>query len=175
VSRTRLVALAATLLAVAASLTACRSPLTLAALDHRVHATSLEAFRSWWVREQAGLQRTTPATIERWVLEAPHRLDDADARRGAWDLSTDLCSFAPDAGPSFDFRWPCIRHDLAWRNLKRLDQQRAAPVDTRARRMRANDRFLADLRATCDLRRGLARTSCRSLALTYHRAVVLVT
>jgi hypothetical protein len=155
-------------------LTSCRAPLTLAALHHRVHATSLSSFRSWWVGEQAALQRVSPATIERWLASAPGRLDDADARRGPWDLSTDRCSFAPDAGPTFDFRWPCIRHDLAWRNLARLQRQRTGPIDTHARRVRATERFLADMRETCAARSGPARTSCRAVAATYHRAVLLL-
>jgi hypothetical protein len=126
------------------------------------------------VAEQAALQGVPRSTIERWVVTDPGRLDDADARRGTWDLSTDLCSFAPDTGPSFDFRWPCIRHDLAWRNLRRLQAQRAQPIDTRARRVRATDRFLADMVATCEVRTGIARTTCRAVAASYHRAVLLV-
>ena len=168
-----LVALLVALLA-AASLTGCDDPITLSELNTRVYATSLSSFRTQWVREQAAVQHVSTATIERWVTGSPDRLDDGDARGGPWDLSTDLCSFSPNTGPSFDFRWPCIRHDFAWRNLKRLDAQRSTPVDTRARRLRADEQFLADMRTTCDLRSGLARTTCRTVAATYYQAVVLV-
>ncbi|HRW39507.1 MAG: hypothetical protein KDB04_18630 [Acidimicrobiales bacterium] len=164
------VALAAT---IAALLGACQPPLTLASLDRQVHQTSLADLARWWTAEQAALHHVSTSTVDRWVASASARLDDQAARSGAWDLSTDLCSFAPDAGPGFDFRWPCIRHDLAWRNLKRLDRQAGGGVDTRARRLRANERFRADLEDSCRARGTLERPACRAVAAAYGRAVDL--
>ena len=168
-----LVALAAVLVA-ALGLTACQPRLTLPALDRMVYETSLGRFQQWWTGEQAQLRRTSAATIERWLDTSPARFDDARSRSGPWDLSTDRCSASPDRGPGFDFRWPCIRHDLAWRNLKRLQRVQGGSVDTRARRVRATDRFLADLLATCEPKPYLQRTACRTLARAYHQAVLLV-
>lgn len=165
--------LATVLVAVlAASLGACQPALTLARLDERVHRTSLAELRSWWTAEQAELHRVPRATIEAWVRRGDRRLDDGAARSGPWDLSTDGCSFAPDAGPSFDFRWPCIRHDLAWRNLRRLDRG-TGTISTRAQRLRANDRFRADLHDTCRGRPTIQRAACLAVASAYGRAVDL--
>ncbi|MEZ5138569.1 MAG: phospholipase A2 [Acidimicrobiales bacterium] len=138
-----------------------------------MHQTALADLARWWTTEQAALHHVPPSTIERWVASASARLDDEEARSGSWDLSTDLCSFAPDAGPGFDFRWPCIRHDLAWRNLKRLDRLAGGGIDTRARRLRANERFRADLEASCRARAIVERAACRTLAAAYGRAVDL--
>lgn len=172
-------AIVATALAVVASLlgalvlSSCQPPLTLGTFEQRVHIDPLPDLRRWWVGEQAALHRTSRSTIERWVVEGSARLDDGASRSGAWDLSTDGCSFAPDAGPVFDFRWPCIRHDLAWRNLKRLDRQRGGGIDTRARRLRANDRFFDDLGTSCRDRPIVQRAACLAVAATYARAVDL--
>jgi hypothetical protein len=114
------------------------------------------------------------ATVDRWLAEEPGRLDAAAARRGTWNLSTDLCSFAPDRGPVFDFRVPCIRHDFAWRNLRRLQVRLGGHIDTRARRLAASEQFLRDLRWTCALRPSVQRPACRTLASAYFHAVSVV-
>lgn len=165
-------ALLATTIAVALALLlgACQPPLTLATFEQRIHVDPLADLHRWWVGEQAALHRVPRSTVERWVAEGSRHLDDAASRSGAWDLSTDGCSFAPDAGPVFDFRWPCIRHDLAWRNLKRLDRQRGG-IDTRLRRLRANDRFLADMGVTCRERPVVQRAACLVVAAAYAEAV----
>lgn len=156
------------------SLVSCRVQPTLSALDHKLYGTSPDAFHHWWIDAQADAQSVSPATVDQWIAYAPSRLGRVAARSGTWDLSTDLCSFAPDAGPTFDFRRACIRHDFAWRNLKRLDTQRSERIDTSARRVRATGLFLADMRVACDARSGVARTTCRTVATSYHRAVLLV-
>ena len=172
-------ALAATAVAVVLSLVlslalgACQPALTLRNLDARVHGSSLDDFRAWWVAEQAALHGVSRSTVLDWVRAGSSRIDDRASRSGRWDLSTDLCSFAPESGPGFDFRWPCIRHDLAWRNLKRLDRQAGGGIATRARRLRANDRFLTDLEATCRTRSLVERAACFAIAATYAQAVDL--
>ncbi|MGN6695543.1 MAG: phospholipase A2 [Aquihabitans sp.] len=154
--------------ALALSTTACTPKPTLSGLDQKLYATSLGSFDRWWRDEQAAANHTSRSTIARWLASSPSRLDSAAARRRPWDVSTDLCSFAPDTGPAFDFRIPCIRHDFAWRNLKRLG------ASTRARRLRASEQFLRDMVGTCAGRPLVQRTVCRSVASTYFHAVSAV-
>jgi hypothetical protein len=156
------------------SATSCTPKPTLAQLHRTVYATSLPAFRDWWRHEHARVQHVAPATVDRWLATSPERLDALAARRGTWNLSTDLCSFAPDAGPVFDFRFPCIRHDFAWRNLRRLQEQLGGDIDTRARRLEASRQFLVDMRATCAVRPAIQRPPCRAVAQAYFHAVSTV-
>ena len=147
---------------------------TLHALDQRVYGTSLPAFASWWQHEHAAAQRVSPSTVAVWLDRSPGRLGSAAARRGTWDLTTDLCSSAPDRGPSFDFRLACIRHDFAWRNLRRLDRLAGGGIDTHARRVAATNQFLRDMQATCVPKGIVVRSACRLVAAAYHRAVLAV-
>jgi hypothetical protein len=156
------------------SASSCTPRPTLAELDRTVYATSLPAFRDWWRHEHARAQQVPVATVDRWLASAPGRLDSAAARRGIWNLSTDLCSFAPDTGPVFDFRFPCIRHDFAWRNLRRLQVRLGGDIDTRARRLAASRQFLRDLRETCASRPLVQRPACLAVAQTYFHAVSVV-
>lgn len=157
--------------ALVASLVGCAPRPTLRELDRKLYATSLPTFLGWWRQEQATAHHVSVATIDRWWQTRPERLDDAAARRRPWDVSTDFCSFAPDTGPVFDFRGPCVRHDFAWRNLHRLDQAAGGGISTRARRLAASRQFLDDLRATCDGRPAVQRPACRAVAATYFAAV----
>ncbi|HWJ98578.1 MAG TPA: phospholipase A2 [Acidimicrobiales bacterium] len=150
------------------SAASCTPKPTLSELDHKLYAAPLSSFDRWWRDEQAAANRVSRATIDRWLAASPSRLDSAAARSRPWDVSTDLCSFAPDSGPSFDFRIPCIRHDFAWRNLKRLGRS------TRARRLAASEQFLRDMQSTCAHRSLVSRTACRSMAATYFQAVSVV-
>lgn len=159
---------------VAVGASACQPNLTIGSLDHKIYGTSLPEFQKWWLAEQARLRQTTMVQVIRWFETNPKKFDDRISRSGRWDLSTDLCSSSPDRGPGFDFRWPCIRHDLAWRNLRRLDSQRGVAVSTRERRLRASNQFLADMLRTCAGKPMALRVPCQSAARTYHLAVVLV-
>ena len=147
---------------------------TLRALDQKVHATPLTTFDRWWRGEQAAANHVSRATVDRWLASSPGRLDSAAARARPWDVSTDLCSFAPDTGPVFDFRAPCVRHDFAWRNLRCLDRQAGGGIDTRSRRLAATRQFLVDMQTTCAARPAIQRTACRAVASAYHRAVSAV-
>jgi hypothetical protein len=167
---TALAAIAALVLATAS----CTPRPTPAQLDRIVHATSLPAFRAWWRAEHARAQHVSAATVDRWLDREPARLDAALARTGAWNLSTDLCSFAPDRGPLFDFRFPCIRHDFAWRNLRRLQTRLGGHLESRSTRLAASEQFLRDMQATCALRPAVQRPGCRAVALAYFRAVSVV-
>jgi hypothetical protein len=134
-----------------------------------VHQRTLEGFSRWWTHEQAARNRVSEATIRQWLERSPARLDSSVARRGVLDVSTDLCSSSPDRGPGFDFRLPCIRHDVAWRNLRR-----GVAPNRRSERLRANARFEADARSTCERQPVLARPGCRALASLYRRTLDLV-
>ena len=129
--------------------TGCTPTVSPDAYRRVVHELSLPAFARWW--------------------QAEHQV-----AASTWDLSTDGCSFSPDTGPTFDFRWPCTRHDLAWRNVRRLSSHPSAAVQQRLRR-EANLRFLADMQARCALEPSWARPSCRAIAGLYHRTVEAVT
>ena len=155
-------------------LSACTPAITLAELDRRVHATSLPSFDRWWRGEQAAAHGVRRAIVDRWVATSSGRLDADVARRRPWDVSTDLCSFAPDAGPAFDFRVPCIRHDFAWRNLRRLQTRLGGHLESRSTRLAASEQFLRDMQATCAWRPAVQRPGCRALAQAYFRAVSVV-
>ncbi len=156
------------------STTSCTPKPTLAQLDRKLYATPLRVFDQWWRGEQAAAHRVARATIDRWLVSSPGRLDSAAARRRTFDVSTDLCSFAPDTGPVFDFRMPCIRHDFAWRNLRQIDRSAGGGIDTRARRQAANRQFLRDMQATCATRPALQRAACGAVARAYFQAVSAV-
>jgi hypothetical protein len=103
-------------------------------------------------------------------IEAP--LDDFLRARAEgdprFDWSTDGCS-APVVGSrglTFDFYEACLRHDFGYRNLEALGRFDAA------RRLRVDERFLDDMRASCARRRpGLVRSRCRDWALLFYVAV----
>jgi hypothetical protein len=82
------------------------------------------------------------------------------------DWSTDECS-APaigSSGASFDFTDACLRHDFGYRNYRRLGrfEERKALVDRR---------FLADMRAHCDIRTPDEVDRCRAWARAFYLAV----
>lgn len=150
------------------SVVSCAPKPTLPELERKLYATPLSSFDRWWRDEQAVANRVSRSTVDRWLAESPARLDSSAARARPWDVSTDLCSFAPDTGPAFDFRVPCIRHDFAWRNLKRLGRS------TRSRRLAASQQFLRDMQGTCSNRPLVQRSVCRAVAATYFQAVSAV-
>ena len=175
-SRSTAIALGSLFLTVALAFgaSACTPKPTVAGLDHKVFATPLPEFDRWWRGEQAAANHVSRATVDRWWQRDPERLDSAAARRRPYDVSTDFCSFAPESGPGFDFRAPCVRHDFAWRNLKRLQSIIGGHVDTHARRLSATRQFLADMRSTCATRSLPNRAACGAVAAAYYRAVVAV-
>jgi hypothetical protein len=82
------------------------------------------------------------------------------------DFSTDLCT-APvlgSSGPAYDFTQACLRHDFGYRNY--------GPMGTLdAQRRRVDERFLADMRASCLQRPGEQVIRCLGWARTYYRGV----
>lgn len=86
------------------------------------------------------------------------------------DWSSDGCS-APvvgGTGRSFDFTDACTRHDFAYRNLSRIDDGRRWSASVRAR---VDAVFRRDMNDACARRRIGERTSCRTWAAIFHRAV----
>lgn len=164
-------AVAATLSAAATALGACSPRGDLRRFEQLEFRTSLVAFADWWIAAQASRHHVSPFQVRRWLELGPERLDDAASRRGSWDLSTDLCSRVPDRGPSFDFRWACIRHDFAWRNARRLLVDRSHLVRVHRR---ADRRFLEDMRTHCRARPPRDAVRCQAQALAYFLGVELV-
>jgi len=86
------------------------------------------------------------------------------------DWTTDGCS-APvveSTGRSFDFYSSCRRHDFGYRNLSRLDGGRHWNPSVR---LRIDQLFRRDMRASCAGRARLIRLQCMMWAETYYRSV----
>ena len=86
------------------------------------------------------------------------------------DWTTDGCS-APileSTGRSFNFYSSCRRHDFGYRNLSRLD---GGKHWTRSVRLRVDQLFRRDMRASCAGKVRLIRLQCLSWAETYYRSV----
>jgi hypothetical protein len=92
-----------------------------------------------------------------------------------FDWTTDWCS-APmvgSTGRSFDFRWPCRRHDFGYRNLKRLDRVHG-PAGTwwnATTKLAVDRRFLTDMHLHCGARPWWDESPCRAWATTFYGAV----
>lgn len=117
------------------------------------------------------------ATVERLVHATPMRsFIDASSTGDPWfDWSTDGCS-APlvgNTGRSFDFTRSCARHDFAYRNLRLLERRygTGGTYWNHAARLRADRRFLADMRAHCDARPWWDEPTCHSWAMVFYGAV----
>jgi hypothetical protein len=135
-------------------LAACQPPFgsQMAALDRLVHHTNYDAWRALSGNGAALGRRMYP-----WL-----------------DWSTDGCS-APlvGAGP-FDFTVPCTRHDLAWRNLRRLEARFDRDVWTSTNKLEADRRFVTDLRTRCGRVSPAVVTACLAATRAYATAVRLV-
>lgn len=92
-----------------------------------------------------------------------------------FDWSTDWCS-APlvgSTGRSFDFRWPCRRHDFGYRNLKLLERRYGSGGTywNAAGRKRVDSQFLTDMRGHCRTRAVVLQPACLGWAVTFYGAV----
>lgn len=121
--------------------------------------------------------RMDHANVMRLLYSTPMDRFVATARSGdGWlDWSTDFCS-APlvgTTGRSFDFHDACRRHDFAYRNLRLLETRYGAGGTywNATTRKRADQLFLADMKAHCNRRPWYESTTCRGWADTYYRAV----
>ena len=83
------------------------------------------------------------------------------------DWSTDGCS-APligDSGRSFNFRWPCLRHDFGYRNFK------SRGLFNTEMRQRVDDRFRRDLDESCEPKQRTFKVRCLAWAEIFLTAV----
>ncbi len=130
---------------------------------------------------RAGLAHTAAtdwAYVRRMVHEVPLSEFTNVARNspdGWFDWSTDWCS-APlvgSTGLSFDFRWPCRRHDFGYRNLQLLERRYGTGRTywNGTNRKAVDDRFYADMKAHCRTRSLLLQGQCFNWAWTFYLAV----
>ncbi|UJA18781.1 hypothetical protein HJD18_00220 [Thermoleophilia bacterium SCSIO 60948] len=114
------------------------------------------------------LEPTTPAQAYVAALELPLAeflaLAASADRDERLDWSEDGCTHVPDGAPTFDFHGACVRHDFAYRNA-------ALTGATAAARAAADERFKADMEASCENENPLDRIDCRALASIYYRGV----
>jgi hypothetical protein len=92
-----------------------------------------------------------------------------------FDWSTDWCS-APlvgSTGRSFDFRWPCRRHDFGYRNLRLLERRYGSGRTywNATNRKQVDVQFLTDMRAHCHRRAAVLQPACLGWAVTFYAAV----
>lgn len=92
-----------------------------------------------------------------------------------FDWSNDGCS-APlvgNTGLSFNFRTACQRHDFGYRNLQLLERRygRGGTYWNGTNRRRADQQFLADMKAHCRTRSFVLRPHCFTWAETFYAAV----
>ena len=95
---------------------------------------------------------------------------DSAAHDMRLDWGTDGCSapIVQSTGRSFDFYNACRRHDFGYRNMSRFKNGRAW---NQALRLRIDEQFRKDARASCTSKLRLAKVQCLAWAETYFRAV----
>jgi hypothetical protein len=148
----RLTALA--LLGAFAALAACHPSFEaqMVGLDRLVHRTTYDAWSVLAANDAALGRRLYP-----WL-----------------DWSTDGCSAPLVGGGPFDFTVPCTRHDLAWRNLRRVGQRFDRDVWNAANKQEADRRFRDDLRTRCSRLPRVVLVTCLATAEVYGSIVRLV-
>lgn len=85
----------------------------------------------------------------------------------ALDWTTDGCS-APvvgDSGRSFNFRWPCLRHDFGYRNFK------SHGLFNSESRLRVDEQLHRDLEETCAPRLRTFKLRCMAWAEIFYTLV----
>ena len=110
------------------------------------------------------------ALLFRTPLAAFVAIADHPTHDARLDWTTDGCS-APileSTGRSFDFYSACRRHDFGYRNLSRLD---GGKHWNQSVRLRIDQLFRRDMRASCAGKVRLIRLQCLSWAETYYRSV----
>ena len=95
---------------------------------------------------------------------------DSAAHDMRLEWGTDGCSapIVQSTGRSFDFYNACRRHDFGYRNMSRFKNGRAW---NQALRLRIDEQFRKDARASCTSKLRLAKVQCLAWAETYFRAV----
>ncbi|MFG3114869.1 phospholipase [Streptomyces sp. NPDC048197] len=148
-SRRRIPALTAPLLAIAALLTAAAP----APAAQAVPADKPRVLSNW--------TQTGAASYTQWAAARDHRSKWA-AYRFNWN--TDYCSKSPDNPLGFPFHLRCARHDFGYRNYKRMGT-------FKANKARLDKALYEDLKRVCGGYSGARKVSCKALAWTYYQAV----
>ena len=115
-------------------------------------------------------QSVAETLLFRTALPAFVAITDSPEHDVRLDWSTDGCS-APvvqSTGRSFDFYNACRSHDFGYRNMSRLKNGR---VWSQALRLRIDEQFRKDARASCTSKLRLTKVQCLAWAETYFRAV----
>lgn len=84
------------------------------------------------------------------------------AKYCGFNYSTDGCSWSPDTGPAFDFRYSCWRHDFGYRNYKKFK------IFTKKNKKVIDDKFLSDTKAHCSKRALPLKPLCYRNAYIYY-------
>lgn len=86
--------------------------------------------------------------------------------RFRWD--DDICSISPNRSYTYDFTWPCKRHDFMYRNLQRAEAWYNRDIWRRYNKNVADEQFQRDMRAHCAGRSVLIRPDCYLTAKVYY-------
>jgi hypothetical protein len=134
--------------------------------------SSMGAFTTWWKAEHSAAIGVSARTMEGlWAMG--QGLDGSTAKQGYWDLSTDFCSNSRDTAAHFDFKAPCVRHDFAWRNLKKMDaRHHVHRFNIHVKRVSTTKQFHEDMDGHCDGRHWAIRQACFTTSDIYFQAVM---
>ena len=115
-------------------------------------------------------QSVAETLLFRTALPAFVAITDSPEHDVRLDWSTDGCSapIVQSTGRSFDFYNACRRHDFGYRNMSRFRNGR---VSSQALRLRIDEQFRKDARASCTSKLRLTKVQCLAWAETYFRAV----
>ena len=86
-------------------------------------------------------------SYKNWKWYAKNGSANGRAWYPQFDWSTDECSFVGN-GP-WDFKYPCMRHDLSWRNLKNIESTYNRDAWNGRNKNAADRQFKDDLYARC--------------------------
>jgi hypothetical protein len=115
-------------------------------------------------------QSVAETLLFRTALPTFVAISDSSAHDVRLDWSTDGCSapIVQSTGRSFDFYNACRRHDFGYRNMSRYKN---GHIWSEALRLRIDEQFRKDARASCTSKLRLTKVQCLAWAETYFRAV----
>ena len=115
-------------------------------------------------------QSVAETLLFRTALPAFVAITDSPEHDVRLDWTTDGCSapIVQSTGRSFDFYNACRRHDFGYRNMSRFKN---GSVWSQALRLRIDEQFRKDARASCTSKLRLTKVQCLAWAETYFRAV----
>lgn len=115
-------------------------------------------------------QSVAETLLFRTSLPSFMAITESPTRDVRLDWNTDGCSapIVKSTGRSFDFYAACWRHDFGYRNMSRLKDGR---LWTQKLRLRIDERFRRDMRASCAPKVRVTRIQCLTWAETFFRTV----